>query len=52
MSAYVVSLDPEDLERDSDNCVATLKANFVGTEYALWGKTEDKAVKKGLGREE
>lgn len=38
--------------RDTDNCMAKLKANFVGTEYSLWGKGDDKAVKKGYGREE
>ncbi len=37
-SSYVVSLDLDDLKRDTDNCMAKLKANFVGTEYTLWGR--------------
>lgn len=38
VSSYVISQDLEDLKRDTENCVAKLKANFVGTEYMLWGK--------------
>ena len=49
-SSYVISLDREDLKRDTDNCLSKLKANFVGTEYMLWGKS-DTNVKKGYGTE-
>ncbi len=44
--SYVVSLDLEDLRRDTDNCMAKVKANFVGTEYVLWVRGEDKSLKK------
>lgn len=37
-SSYVISLDLDDLKRDTDNCMAKVKANFVGTEYTLWGR--------------
>ncbi len=36
----MVSLDLDDLKRDTDNCMAKLKANFVGTEYTLWGRQQ------------
>jgi hypothetical protein len=29
-----------------------LKANFIGTEYMLWGKTDNALVKKGYGAEQ
>lgn len=52
VSSYVVSLDPEDTHRESANCIAKLKANFVGTEYMLWGRGADSMIKKGFSREE
>ena len=50
-SSYVLSQDRDDLKRDTDNCLCKLKANFVGTEYMLWAKSEDRNVKKGYGTE-
>jgi hypothetical protein len=44
--SYVVSLDLEDLRRDTDNCLSKVKANFVGTEYVLWTRGEDRDMKK------
>eukprot|EP00197_Chlamydomonas_leiostraca_P007276 CAMPEP_0202868270 /NCGR_PEP_ID=MMETSP1391-20130828/10614_1 /ASSEMBLY_ACC=CAM_ASM_000867 /TAXON_ID=1034604 /ORGANISM="Chlamydomonas leiostraca, Strain SAG 11-49" /LENGTH=428 /DNA_ID=CAMNT_0049548413 /DNA_START=313 /DNA_END=1599 /DNA_ORIENTATION=- len=52
VSSYVISQDLEDLRRDTDNCLAKLKANFVGTEYSLWAKGGSGAVKKGYGSEQ
>lgn len=37
-SSYVLSLSVDDLKRDTPACMAKLKANFVGTEYTLWGR--------------
>ncbi|GAX73981.1 hypothetical protein CEUSTIGMA_g1431.t1 [Chlamydomonas eustigma] len=51
-SSYIISLDLEDLKRDTENCIAKLKANFVGTEYMLWGKTDDVNIKKGYAAEQ
>ncbi len=33
-------MDKSDLKRDTANCLAKLKANFVGTEYMLWGRQQ------------
>ncbi len=33
-----MSLSLDDLKRDTEHCMAKLKANFVGTEYTLWGR--------------
>lgn len=52
VSSYVVSLDPDDTHRESSNCIAKLKANFVGTEYMLWGRGNDSLLRKGFSREE
>eukprot|EP00195_Chlamydomonas_chlamydogama_P011442 CAMPEP_0202901248 /NCGR_PEP_ID=MMETSP1392-20130828/14147_1 /ASSEMBLY_ACC=CAM_ASM_000868 /TAXON_ID=225041 /ORGANISM="Chlamydomonas chlamydogama, Strain SAG 11-48b" /LENGTH=473 /DNA_ID=CAMNT_0049587785 /DNA_START=24 /DNA_END=1445 /DNA_ORIENTATION=+ len=52
VSSYVISQDLEDLKRDTDNCLAKLKANFVGTEYMLWGKSDDRKQKKGYAAEQ
>eukprot|EP00798_Chlamydomonas_sp_ICE-L_P001157 gene1157-3961_t len=52
VSSYVISADLEDLKRDTDNCLSKLKANFTGTEYILWGKSEDPHVKKGYAHEQ
>lgn len=51
VSSYVISQDLEDLKRDTDNCLAKLKANFSGTEYMLWGKSADPTVRKGYAKE-
>lgn len=32
-------------------CQSQLKANFLGTEYMLWGRTPDKSVRKGYAAE-
>ncbi|KAL6764994.1 tubby C-terminal-like domain-containing protein [Haematococcus lacustris] len=50
VSSYVVSLDLEDLKRDTPNCLAKVKANFVGTEYILWQKC-DNSIKGEYDRE-
>lgn len=50
VSSYIISQDLEDLKRDTDNCLAKLKANFVGTEYMLWGKSEEKDIRKVRAR--
>lgn len=50
-SSYVISLDANDLKRDTENCLAKLKANFIGTEYMLWGKDEDAGLKKGFAEQ-
>lgn len=36
---YVVSLDQFDLAKDSANCTAKFRANFVGTEYTLCSRS-------------
>eukprot|EP00798_Chlamydomonas_sp_ICE-L_P021701 gene21701-28725_t len=51
-SSYVISQDLDDLKRDTDNCVAKLKANFTGTEYMLWGQGGGDSQKKGYTKEE
>ncbi|PNH02415.1 Tubby [Tetrabaena socialis] len=38
-SNFVLSTNQEDLGKDSDHCIAKLRANFVGTEYSLVGRT-------------
>eukprot|EP00199_Chlamydomonas_sp_CCMP681_P000429 CAMPEP_0119106018 /NCGR_PEP_ID=MMETSP1180-20130426/3825_1 /TAXON_ID=3052 ORGANISM="Chlamydomonas cf sp, Strain CCMP681" /NCGR_SAMPLE_ID=MMETSP1180 /ASSEMBLY_ACC=CAM_ASM_000741 /LENGTH=479 /DNA_ID=CAMNT_0007091235 /DNA_START=42 /DNA_END=1481 /DNA_ORIENTATION=+ len=54
VSSYVVSLDLDDLHRDTNNCMAKLKANFVGTEYIMWGRNGEgtHSDKKGYARED
>lgn len=52
VSSYVISQSLEDLKRDTDNCLAKLKANFTGTEYMLWGKSDDPHVNKGYAHEQ
>lgn len=52
VSSYVISMDLEDLKRDTENCLAKLKANFVGTEYSLWAKGGSSSFKKGYGDEQ
>lgn len=52
VSSFVLSQDMEDSKKDPDRCLAKLKANFVGTEYMLWGKSKDKTVKKGYAAEQ
>ncbi|KNC49789.1 TULP3 protein [Thecamonas trahens ATCC 50062] len=44
-SNYLVSLDPEDLSRDSVNYVAKLRSNFIGTAFTFYdhGEAPDKA---------
>ncbi len=38
-SNFVLSTSQDDLAKDSDHCVAKLRANFVGTEYSLASRT-------------
>ncbi|PNW71945.1 hypothetical protein CHLRE_16g667450v5 [Chlamydomonas reinhardtii] len=38
-SNFVLSTSQEDLGKDSDHCIAKLRANFVGTEYGLVSRT-------------
>lgn len=45
-SNYLVSLDPEDLNRDSSKYFGKLRANFVGTEFTIFDGG-DKPDKKG-----
>ncbi len=35
-SNYLISLDPEDLNRDSSKFFGKLRANFVGTEFTVF----------------
>jgi hypothetical protein len=51
VSSYVISEDLEDLKRDSEHCISKLKANFVGSEYNVYGKSNDN-VNKGFGLEQ
>lgn len=46
-SNYVVSLDPDDLERESDKCFAKVRSNFSGTEFRLFTTARD--YKRELG---
>ncbi len=49
-SNYLVSLDPEDLDRNSSKYFGKLRANFVGTEFTIFDGG-DKAGKAGSGQE-
>lgn len=46
-SNYLLSLDMTDLERESDNCFAKVRANFTGTEFMFYAV--DQNSKKELG---
>jgi len=48
-SNYLISLDKEDLSRDSGYFYGKLRANFVGTEFTVFDKGE-KATKEGDGQ--
>jgi hypothetical protein len=59
-SNYVVSLDLDDLKRESDNFFGKLRSNFVGSDFTIYdagSKPEKKRSKKkevcdrGRGRE-
>eukprot|EP00906_Rhabdomonas_costata_P033365 RCo047022 len=39
-SNYLISLDPDDLNRDSGHYYGKLRANFVGTEFIIFDKGE------------
>jgi tubby-related protein 1 len=40
-SAYVMSIDQDDLKRDTEKCIAKLKANDAGNEYTLYQRQDD-----------
>ncbi|KAG1666533.1 hypothetical protein FOA52_014430 [Chlamydomonas sp. UWO 241] len=44
-SSYVLSVDLDNLKRESEECTGKLKAS--GWEYLLWAKSEDEEQKKG-----
>eukprot|EP01006_Ploeotia_vitrea_P060103 TRINITY_DN75306_c0_g1_i1.p1 TRINITY_DN75306_c0_g1~~TRINITY_DN75306_c0_g1_i1.p1 ORF type:complete len:389 (-),score=34.25 TRINITY_DN75306_c0_g1_i1:113-1279(-) len=46
-SNYLISLDKDDLHRNSGNFYGKLRANFVGTEFIIYDKGE-KPTKEGL----
>mmetsp|Transcript_26748 Transcript_26748/g.72275 ORF Transcript_26748/g.72275 Transcript_26748/m.72275 type:complete len:536 (+) Transcript_26748:333-1940(+) len=50
-SHYVISTDPEELKRDTDSCLAKLKANYMGSQFTLWQRAGDTSVKNGYGQE-
>jgi len=40
------------LKRDSPCCIAKLKANFMGSEYLLWGRNQSLAMERGAYADE
>jgi len=46
-SNYLVSLDYDDLDRDSPNYFGKLRANFVGTEFTIFDAGDKKNKKSG-----
>lgn len=49
-SNYLISLDKDDLSRNSGNFYGKLRSNFIGTEFTLYdkGANPDKKVRVGL----
>jgi len=46
-SNYVISLDEEDLARESGNYFGKLRSNFMGTEFTIFDKGEKPSSRKG-----
>lgn len=40
-SNYIMSIDQDDLKRDTENCIAKLKLNEKGDEYTLYQRQQD-----------
>ena len=46
-SNYIISLDEEDLARESGNYFGKLRSNFMGTEFTIFDKGEKPSSRKG-----